>query len=179
MERLRSALFIRFVAVTLATALLLAAAGSLNANRAADHMVDRVSWSFSGDEAVMTAATAAAAESPASFDEFLIAFIGELEETSGSAGEILIGQSMSQSRLLDLLRERFSDELAPAVSPRQILSVASAASTTSRDRITQSAAVKKESRTPLEAVPAVADAAVTARLVSCGFRCSAVQPLGP
>lgn len=174
MERFRSQNLTRAVSAALATALLCAVAGSFSTNRAADQMVNRVSTSFSGDETVMTAANAAAAEAPDSFDEFLVTFVGLLEESGGSAGEILIGQAMSQTRLLDLLRQRFSNELAPAVSPRQILSMASTATTV--HTTTTSARAERSSRATGHVV---SEAGVTARVISCGFRCSSVQPLGP
>ena len=179
MERFRSLLLTRTVACVLMTALLATIAGSFPTNAAADHMVDRVARTFAGDEAVMSAAAAAAAESPASFDEFLVSFVGVLERTSGSAGELLIGQRMSQVRLLDLLRQRFSDELAPAVTPRHFLSIATPPSALSRERATTAATDVERRITSNTAGPVVADAAVTARVVSCGFRCSSVQPLGP
>lgn len=179
MELFRSLTLTRIVSGVLATALLLAIAGSFSTNRAGDQMVDRVSRSFSGDEVVMTAANAAAAESPASFDEFLVEFVGRLEESGGSAGEILIGQAMSQTRLLDLLRQRFSNELAPAVSPRQMISMATSASTLTRDRIVDSNTVRHAASAPRTVTATITDAEVTARVISCGFRCSSVQPLGP
>lgn len=179
MERIRSLILTRIVSSALITALLGTIAGSFATNEAADHMVDRVAHTFAGDEAVLSAATAAAADSPASFDEFLVTFVGVLEETSGSAGQILIGQNMSQTRLVDLLRQRFSDELSPAVSPRQILSAAAPASTASRDRDLSDAAGTSSRAALNSAGPVLADAAVTARVISCGFRCSSVQPLGP
>lgn len=179
MERFRSQNLTRAVSGTLAIALLCAVAGSFTTNRAADHMVDRVSRSFSGDDTVMTAATSAAAESPGSFDEFLVMFVGLLEESGTSAGEILIGQAMSQTRLLDLLRQRFSNEFASAVSPRQILTMAASAATASRDRILWTTTDTQTGRTSPVAGPVVADAAAEARLISCGFKCSSVQPLGP
>jgi len=179
MEHFRSLSLTRFVSGVLATALLCAIVTSFSTNRAGDQMVDRVSRSFSGDEVVMTAATEAAAESPASFDEFLVEFVGRLEESGGSAGEILIGHAMSTTRLLDLLRQRFSNELAPAVSPRQIVSMAATASTLTRDRDVDTSTVKQAKYPSRAAGPVVVDAEVTARVVSCGFRCSSVQPLGP
>ncbi|NNF04404.1 MAG: hypothetical protein HKN17_08055 [Rhodothermales bacterium] len=179
MERFRSHFLTRLVACTLLTAMLGTIAGSFPTDAAADHMVDRVARSFGGDEAVLRAATEAAAESPASFDEFLVAFVGVLDETSGSAGEVLIGHAMSQTRLVDILRQRFSDELAPAVSPRQILSIAPAPSTVSRDRVAGDAVAAQSNAAPPEAGRVLADAGVSARIASCGFRCSSVQPLGP